>query len=159
AAAAIEAALAAETRDRLARARLCMAQVEIALAAGKIETARLAGEELGDAARVYGSSGLRAAAVRARGSLLLAGGAAAEAPGVLGGGSAAGALGGRRGAFRHWQDLNAPFEAARVRLQLAEAYEALAARDAAALERQAAAVELARLGVASGPGKAEAPPG
>jgi DNA-binding NarL/FixJ family response regulator len=45
AAASIRAALVAETHDRLARARLCAAQVEIALAAGDAATARKAAAE------------------------------------------------------------------------------------------------------------------
>lgn len=65
ASASIRAALAAETRDRLARARIRAVQVEIALAAGDTEDARIAADELEATAAAYGSSGLDAASRRA----------------------------------------------------------------------------------------------
>jgi tetratricopeptide (TPR) repeat protein len=74
ASASIRAALAAVSADRLARARLCAAQVEIALAAGEPEVAGRACEELQQTASTYGSSGLEAAALQARGAVLGAGG-------------------------------------------------------------------------------------
>lgn len=134
ASASIQAALAAQSQDRLARARLCAAQVEVALAAGEIETARAASEELGETARVYGSSGLEAAAPQARGAVLLAEGRAAEALPLL------------RTACLLWQRLNAPYEIARVRMLLARTYDALADHDAAGLELDAAEAVFTRLG-------------
>jgi len=134
AAASIQAALTAATRDRLARARLCAAQVEIARAAVQIDAARAASDELEETAGVYRSSGLLAAAQRARGAVLLAGDQAAEALQTL------------RAACLLWQQLNAPYEVARVRMLLARAHEVLADQDAATLELDAAEAVFARLG-------------
>jgi DNA-binding NarL/FixJ family response regulator len=136
AAASIRAALTAASPDRLARAQLCAAQVEIALAAGDAATATAAGEELARTASTYGSSGLEAAALQARGALLLAEGRAEAALPTL------------RAACRRWRELDAPYDAARVRLPLAEAYRALGDGDAAARELDAAAAVFEELGAA-----------
>jgi DNA-binding NarL/FixJ family response regulator len=136
AAASVRAALAAVAHDRLARARLCAAQVEIALAAGQPEVAARACDELERTASTYGSSGLEAAALQARGAVLLAGGRAEAALPTL------------RAACRRWQQLDAPYDAARVRVALAGAYRALGDGDAAALELDAAAATFERLGAA-----------
>ncbi|MGH7665635.1 MAG: helix-turn-helix transcriptional regulator [Gemmatimonadaceae bacterium] len=132
-AASIRAGLAGTT-DRLARARLCVAQVEIAYAAGDLETARRASAELDETASDYGSSGLDAMARHARGAVLLAGGQAAKALEAL------------RGACEGWQELHAPYETARVRLLLARAYDALGDSDAAARELDAAEAAFTHLG-------------
>jgi DNA-binding NarL/FixJ family response regulator len=124
--ASIRAALAAETPDRLARARLCVAAVEIALAAGDPKGAGNAADELEAVAAAYGSSGLEAASRQARGAVLLADGQPADALRVL------------RSACRRWQELEAPYDAARARLLLAQAYRALGDEDATALELDAA---------------------
>ncbi|MDN3356335.1 helix-turn-helix transcriptional regulator [Actinomadura sp. DC4] len=145
AAASIRAALLAENRDRLARARLHVAQVEIALATGDLNTARTACTELRAVAAAYDSSGLRAEAEQAHGAVLLAGGEAEEALAVL------------RTARRSWQELDAPYGVARTRLLLAEAYQALGDDDAADLERDAARDALDRLG-AGRPAAAERAP-
>ena len=134
AAASIRAALTAVTHDRLARARLCAAQVEIALAAGDAATAGRACDELAGTASTYGSSGLEAAALQARGAVLLAGGRAEAALPTL------------RAACRRWQELDAPYDAARVRLLLAGTYQALGDADAALRELDAAQAVFERLG-------------
>lgn len=126
----------AGTSDRLARARLCAAQVEIACAAGDLETARKASGELDETASDYGSSGLDVMARHVRGAVLLAGGHAAKALEML------------RGACERWQGLHAPYECARVRLLLARAYDLLGDSDAAARELDAAEVVFAHLGAA-----------
>jgi DNA-binding NarL/FixJ family response regulator len=136
AAASVRAALAAVVYDRLARAWLCAAQVEIALAAGQPEVAARACEELERTASTYGSSGLESAALQARGAVLLAGGRAEAALPTL------------RAACRRWQELDAPYDAARVRVALAGAYRALDDGDAAALELDAAEAVFERLGAA-----------
>jgi DNA-binding CsgD family transcriptional regulator len=136
AAASVRAALAAVVHDRLARAWLCAAQVEIALAAGQPEVAARACEELERTASTYGSSGLESAALQARGAVLLAGGRAEAALPTL------------RAACRRWQELDAPYDAARVRVALAGAYRALDDGDAAALELDAAEAVFERLGAA-----------
>jgi DNA-binding NarL/FixJ family response regulator len=134
ASASIRAALTAVTHDRLGRARLCAAQVEIALADGDAETAGRACDELTRTASTYGSSGLEAAALQARGAVLLAGGRADAALPTL------------RAACRRWKELDAPYDAARVRLLLAGAYQALGDADAATRELDAAEVVYVRLG-------------
>ncbi len=134
ASASIRAALTAVTHDRLGRARLCAAQVEIALADGDAETAGRACDELTRTASTYGSSGLEAAALQARGAVCLAGGRAEAALPTL------------RAACRRWRELDAPYDAARVRLLLAVAYQALGDADAAARELDAAEVVFVRLG-------------
>ncbi|HET7516721.1 MAG TPA: helix-turn-helix transcriptional regulator, partial [Actinomycetes bacterium] len=82
----------------------------------------------------YGSSGLEAAALQARGALLLAEGRAEAALPTL------------RAACRRWQELDAPYDAARVRLLLVVAYRALDDGDAAARELDAAAAVFDQLG-------------
>jgi len=136
AAASVRSALAAVVHDRLARARLCAAQVEIALAAGDPGAAQAACDELERTASTYGSSGLEAAALQARGAVLLAGDRVAAALPTL------------RAACRRWQELDMPHDAARVRLLLARAYRALGDEDAATLELDAAESVFERLGAA-----------
>jgi DNA-binding SARP family transcriptional activator len=133
AAASIEDSLAA-TPDRLARARLLPAQVEIALAAGAVDTARSAGAELDELAGTYGSAALAAAAACARGALLLADGDAAAAAGAL------------RDGVRLWQDASAPYEAARARLMLAEALRRTGGASPALVELRAARASFESLG-------------
>jgi DNA-binding SARP family transcriptional activator len=133
AAALIEDALSG-TADRLARARLLPAQVEIALAAGDVDTARSAADELDGVAGVYGSSALAAAAACGRAALLLAEGDAQTAVGTL------------RDGIRRWQDASAPHEAARSRLLLAEALHRTGATNAALIELRAARSAFESLG-------------
>jgi DNA-binding NarL/FixJ family response regulator len=134
ASASIRAALTAVSHDRLARARLCAALVEVALAAGEPQTARQACDELNLTASTYGSSGLEAASLQARGAVVLAEGRPEAALQTL------------RAACRRWQELDAPYDAARVRLLLARTYQALGDGDAAVLELDAAEAVFARLG-------------
>jgi DNA-binding NarL/FixJ family response regulator len=138
AAASIRTALAVLGVDPLSRARLCVAQVEIALAVGDLETARSACTELKQTAATYQSSGLAAAARQAQGALLLREGAAAEAIVAL------------RAACRRWQDLDARHHAATARLLLAEAYRGLGDEDAAQLELGAADAVFEQLGAEPG---------
>jgi DNA-binding CsgD family transcriptional regulator len=134
AATSISIALATGGEDRLARARLWAAQVEIALAAGDVAVAQKASDDLADTARIYESSGLEAAARQARGAVLLAAGRPLEAGGVL------------RSACRLWQELAALHSAATTRVLLAQAYRALGDEDAAQLELDAACAVFGRLG-------------
>lgn len=136
AAVSIRSAVEGQTMDRLARAQLRVAQVEIALATGDMETALAASEDLQETASAYGSSGLEAAARQAKGAVLLAHGQAAEALITL------------RAACRLWQELDAKYNAAKTRILLAEAYEALEDNDAVALELDAACGAFERLGAA-----------
>jgi ATP/maltotriose-dependent transcriptional regulator MalT len=135
ASASIRSALAGTTAQ-LQRAPLRIAQVEIALAAGDLDAAEEAASELERTAATYASSGLQAAASGARGSVLQARGQTGEALVRL------------REACGRWQEIEAPYEAARVRLQLAEAYHSLGDGEAAALELDAAEKVFERLGAA-----------
>jgi ATP/maltotriose-dependent transcriptional regulator MalT len=131
--ASMRAALGA-TSDPLARARLCGAHVEIALAAGDIDAAGASTSELEQTAAAFSSPGLQAAAKGAMGAVLLARGQAKEALVEL------------REACRRWQEIEAPYEEARTRLLLADAYRALADEDAVLMELDAADAVFRRLG-------------
>lgn len=134
AAASVKRALADESLPRLARARLLPAQVEIAIAAGDLEAARTATEELEAIAKAYATSALEASAVCARGALQLTEG------------DAAGACRNLRRGWRLWHELDCPYEAARARMLLAAAFRAEGDGEAAALELQAARSVFERLG-------------
>jgi DNA-binding NarL/FixJ family response regulator len=131
----IAAALLGAGGNRLARAPLLSAQIEIALAAGDVALARAAVDELTETASTFGSSGLRANAHRCEGAVALAENQAVTALAVL------------RMACSLWQELDAPFECARTRMLLAEAYRALSDPDAAAREDAAARATFERLGI------------
>jgi len=123
-----------ETRDRLARARLLPAQVEIAIAAGDLETAQSASGELEDIGTAYDTPALRAYAACSRGALQLATGNAAEARNSL------------RESVRQWQELDSPYEMALARMLLSSAYRAMGDPEDAQLELQAARSAFQRLG-------------
>jgi DNA-binding NarL/FixJ family response regulator len=126
----------AETTDRLGRAKLLPAQVEIMLAVGDLQAARDAAGELAETAERYDTLALRAVADHARGAVLLAEGDARAAVVAL------------RGAWRAWRELEAPYEAARVRALVGLGCRALGDEEAAAMELEAARTVLAQLGAA-----------
>jgi DNA-binding CsgD family transcriptional regulator len=136
AAATIRRALAEKT-GRPDRAALLPATVEIMLAAGKVDYARGACDELQEIASVYGSGMLAAAAWQARGAVLL------EA------GDAEGALVVLRRAVETWQELDAPYESAQTRLLVGRACRAVGDDLAAAMEQDAAGDALSALGAAA----------
>jgi ATP/maltotriose-dependent transcriptional regulator MalT len=136
AAASVRTALVEETTNRLVRARLCAAHVEIALAAGDPGAAGESAAELTETSVTFASPGFAAAAAQARGAVLLAEDRAADALPQL------------RDACRRWQELEAPYDCARVRLLLARAYRLLGDADGAELELAAAAEVFTRLGAA-----------
>ena len=127
-------ALADESLDPLARARLLPARVEAAVAADDVESARSATEELETTAKAYGTAAFKAYAACSRGALQLAEGDAAAACESL-----------RRG-WRLWQEVDAPYEAARARVLLAAASRADGDGPAAVLELQEALATFERLG-------------
>jgi class 3 adenylate cyclase len=129
-------ALSDEARNRLSRARLLPASVEISLAVGELEEARAASEELAEIAEDYGTPALAAHAAAAAGAVALAE-HDAEA-----------ALRDLRQAIRLYQKVETPYEAARVRLLAAEAYRLDGDADAAELELSAAQATFDRLGAA-----------
>jgi DNA-binding CsgD family transcriptional regulator len=138
AAASIATALHGAGANRLARAPLLAAQVEIALADNDVATARVAADELLATAETFGSAGLKASAHRGAGAV------------ALGENQAVTALGHLRLAVGVWQELDAPYDAARTRMLLADAYAALDDPDAADRERAAANACFDRLGVLRG---------
>jgi len=115
-----------ETTDRLRRAGLLPAAVEIMLATGDVDEAREACRELAAIAAAYDSEMLRATQAYARGAVELAAG------------DAGAALVSLRQAAQVWQELEAPYEAARARVLVGQACRALGDEDAFALELAAA---------------------
>ena len=125
-----------ESGDGASRPRLLEACVEIALAAGDLEAARAAAGELAEVAEQSRAVLLAGMAARARGAVRLAEGDVRSALEEL------------RRAFRSWQDLGAPYEAARVRTLIAAACGALGDDDATSLELDAARGVFRQLGAA-----------
>jgi DNA-binding NarL/FixJ family response regulator len=124
----------AESSERFRRARLLPAQVEIMLAVGDGDAARQAADELTGTAERYGTPALRAMAGHARGAVLLDQGDARAAVVAL------------RAALGLWRDLEAPYEAARVRVLVGLGCRALGDEEAAAMELDAARGVFAELG-------------
>jgi DNA-binding CsgD family transcriptional regulator len=126
----------AEATDRLGRAKLVPAHVEIMLAVGDLQAARDAAGELTEIAESYDTLALRAVADHARGAVLLAEGDARAAVVAL------------RGAWQAWRELEVPYEAARVRVLVGLGCRALGDEEAAAMELEAARTVFAQLGAA-----------
>jgi class 3 adenylate cyclase len=134
ASAAIRTAIADEGWDRWARARLLPAQVEIALAAGDLATARAAVDELEATVVGYPTPAFEAGCRSALAAVLLAEG------------DTEGAIREARTGIRRWRDVGAPYEVARSRALLSRVLRAVDDDDSADLELQAAIDELGRLG-------------
>ena len=136
----VEAAVAAirrvlgETAAPADRLRLLPACTEIMLAAGDIAAARKACDELGDLATGHDVGVLGAIVAQARGAVDLVAGDAGAALLAL------------RRAWRVWEEIGAPYEAARVRAQIGAACLVLGDAEAAALELEAARDALVELG-------------
>jgi len=126
----------AETAEEFRRARLLPVQVEIMLAVDDVQAAREAADELTGITGRYDTPALRAMADHALGAVLLAEGDARAAVVVL------------RGAWQAWRELEAPYEAARVRVLLGLGCRALGDEEAAAMELDAARSVFAQLGAA-----------
>jgi class 3 adenylate cyclase len=123
----IRRALQDETLSPIARARLLPAFVEIAVAAGELDAAEEAAQELDQIAGMYDTVALHATAEQAEGSVRLARGEPDRAVAPL------------RRALRAWRDTNARYEEARTRLLLGRAY-----RESG--DEEGAIAELARAG-------------
>lgn len=136
----VDAALAAirtaldEAPTRVARSTLLAAYVEVALAAADVPSARTAADELAGIAADLDSPLLQAVAARATGAVLFAEGDLQAALVAL------------RSAWAAWQELDAPYEAGRVRMLVGLVCRALHDDDTAALELDAAWQIFARLG-------------
>ena len=125
-----------ETSDPPRRAELLAPCAEIMLGAGDLEAAREACAELEAIAAQRASDQLAAVVAHTRGAVELAGGDARAALPQL------------RRALTAWHELGAPYEAARVRLLVADACRALGDDDSARLDTEAAREALAALGAA-----------
>jgi DNA-binding CsgD family transcriptional regulator len=125
-----------ERRERHVRARTLPAYVEIMVAVNDLPAAHAAAEELAQLAAGLDAPTLRAAAAQARGAVLLAEGDAQAALPAL------------RNAWVAWQEVEALYHAAGVRLTLSAAYSRLGDRDAADMELDAAHQAFQRLGAA-----------
>jgi DNA-binding CsgD family transcriptional regulator len=132
------------TKDRLQRAKLLPEYIEIMLAMGEVEEARSASRELEEIAKSFGTEVLAAIASHARGAVELAEG------------DAQAALGSLRCAGRVWQQIEAPYLAARVRVLAGLACRALGDNDGATLEMEAARVVFQELGAAPDVARIEA---
>jgi len=120
----------------LLRARLLGAHAEVSLAAGDVATARSAAQQLGEVAAQVGAPLLRASALHADGAVALAEGDPRKALGVL------------RSAWVLWQELDAPYDGARVRVLIGQACRELGDEDTAEMELDAARWVFAELGAA-----------
>ena len=125
-----------EPGRRFARPSALVACVEIMIAAGDFMAARAAAEELQSFAAETRSLALRGFAAHAMGAVLLAEGDAYPSLGPL------------REAWVIWQELEAPYHAARTRVQLALACRALGDDNTADLELDAARRVFERLAAA-----------
>jgi DNA-binding CsgD family transcriptional regulator len=133
-----------EAPERVTRSRLLAAHVEIALAAGDVPGARAAADELSQIADDNGAPLLHATAAHAQGAALLHQGEARAAVGVL------------REAWRIWQELDAPYDAARTRVLMGLGFRELGDPDGAEMELDAARWAFQNLGAAHDLARVEA---
>ena len=122
----IKRALVAAETHAFTQARLLPAAIEIGLAAGDLDTVAKQVAELGQIADSFRTTALTATADYARGQLLLAQGDATTASARL------------RHAAELWQALGAPYEVARARTAMGEAYRREGDEEAARLELDSA---------------------
>ena len=120
----------------LHRLPLLRAQVEIAVAAGDLATARAAADDLRSIAETFGGQHQAAVAATADGVVQLAEGRSADAVRTL------------RRALEAWNSLAAPHDVAVTRVALAEAHLAEGAAERASMELQAARATFEQLGAA-----------
>lgn len=133
---AIERCLDENGANRTACIDLLRAQVEILLLHNEVEGARAAALELAARSRTIDAPLLAAAAERALGWVLVAEGRARESLEHL------------RRAWMAWQQLDAPFEAARERVQIGIALRAIGDQESATMEFDAARRVFQELGAA-----------
>ena len=125
---------AVEHADPATRRQLLVAVVEIELAAGDVDAARRAADELTAAETGAAIPMLRALAARSDAAVRLEEGDAAAALAEL------------RTAWRMLQELDMPYEAARCRVIAARAWRALGDEDSASMDLDAARVVFVELG-------------
>lgn len=124
----------ASPNSPVARLALLPAAVEVLLAAGDTAGARRAADELTQLSDQFKTASARASAASAEGAVALAEGAVETAAHHL------------REAAQLWAEVDAPYELARTRLVLADAYRRDNAADRAVLEVRAARVVFEALG-------------
>jgi class 3 adenylate cyclase len=134
----------APTDSAVYRLSLLPAQVEILLAAGDTPGARAAADDLTALADRFGTPSAKASAASALGAVALAEGDASAAAKSL------------RDAIGHWTEMDAPYEVARTRMVLTDAYRAQDQPDRAAIEARTARDAFERLGAALDLRRAEA---
>jgi DNA-binding CsgD family transcriptional regulator/tetratricopeptide (TPR) repeat protein len=137
---------AEEIRELGARAKILDALVEIVLGVNDVPAARAAAAELATISERYGAPQLEAMSAGANGMVLLAEQDAKAALGEL------------RRAWEIWCELDAPYEAARTRILMARACNALDDCDAAQLEVELACEVFQRLGAKTDLARAAAIP-
>ena len=128
--------LLAEPLDPVHRSQLLPGAAEVLLGAGEVDRAGAVADELAAIAETFGCAALHAMAAYARGRVLLAGGQAELAVPEL------------RRAMAGWRSLDAPYEAARARLQLGLALRVLADEESGTAEIAAARATFGSLGAA-----------
>jgi ATP/maltotriose-dependent transcriptional regulator MalT len=133
-----------EARGRATRSRLLVPYVEIMLAANDVPAARAGADELAEIAEQLEAPLLRAMAAHATGATLLAEGDGRAALTAL------------RDAWAAWQGIEAPYEAARVRVLIGLACRALGDDDTAEMELGTARWVFHRLGAAPDVARVEA---
>ena len=126
-----------EKHDRATRATLLLTYVEVLLAAKDVPSARAAVDELRTIALEHRAPLLDAVCAQATGAVL------------IGEGEARAALSDLRQAWRVWRQLEAPYDAARVRVLVGLACRALDDEDGAEMEFDAARSAFQQLGAAT----------
>lgn len=134
AAADLDVALAESRAEPFRRARLLFACADVALTSGDLAAAARTSAELAAIADRYPTPGFVAWSQHVRGALAVAERHGSEAMAEL------------TAALTAYDKLGAPYQAASVRLLVAQAYDLLGERDAAQAERSAAAEGFERLG-------------
>jgi DNA-binding CsgD family transcriptional regulator len=134
AAAALRLALSSGSRTGFPRAQLLAAHVDVALAGGDLQVARVAAGELEALAESLDTPAVRATAAAAAGAVRLAEG------------DAAGSVSSLRFAVTTWQTIGAPYEVALARVLLAKATRAVGDEQGARLELEVAHSVFHRLG-------------
>jgi DNA-binding NarL/FixJ family response regulator len=125
-----------ETRDLPVRAGILSAHVDIMCAGSDTAAARASADELTEIAQRLKAPLLAALSAQALGTVLLAEGTTVDTLRVL------------RNAWTAWYQLEAPYEAARVRISIAVACRLLGDEDSAILELDAARQVFQQLGAA-----------
>ena len=119
------------------RAFLLPAQVTIAVAAGAVDVARAAASALTTLAEASTTSAVAASAAGARGQVALAEGRVDDAIHELG------------RCVAGWAELDAPYEAAQAKVELARAYDGAGRHDDGVMELESARAGFERIGAAA----------